>query len=255
MINNLIDKLKSRKTIGQKSIAVLVDPDKVTSEKELLYLIRIANENYVDYFFTGGSLLTNDSLSEVIQVIKSNSAIPVVLFPGSNLQIDASADGILLLSLISGRNSELLIGQHVVAAPVLKKSGLEIIPTGYMLVDGGNKTTVAYMSNTTPIPADKPSVAACTALAGEMLGMQLIYMDAGSGAKVPINSKMIRSVQKSIECPLIVGGGIDSVEKALATISAGADVIVIGNAIEKDPNLLIEVSTKIYDMNKALNIH
>lgn len=255
MINNLLDQLKSRKTIGQKSIAVLVDPDKVTSEKDLLYLIRIANENYVDFFFIGGSLLTNDSLSEVIQVIKSNSTIPVVLFPGSNLQIDASADGILLLSLISGRNSELLIGQHVVAAPMLKKSGLEIIPTGYMLVDGGNKTTVAYMSNTTPIPADKPSVAACTALAGEMLGMQLIYMDAGSGAKVPINSKMIRSVQKSIECPLIVGGGIDSVEKALATISAGTDVIVIGNAIEKDPNLLIEVSTKIYDMNKALNIH
>ena len=253
--NSILEQFIDRKAIGQKSIAVLIDPDKITNREGLLHLIGIANENYVDYFFIGGSLLTSDTMSEVIQLIKSNSKIPVVLFPGSNLQIDTNADAILLLSLISGRNPDLLIGQHVVAAPILKKSGLEIISTGYLLVDGSNKTTVAYMSNTTPIPADKPSVAACTAIAGEMLGMKIIYMDAGSGAETPINSKMIRSVQKSVECPLVVGGGINSVDKAKVALEAGADIIVIGNAIEKDPNLLIEVSAKIYDINKALNIH
>lgn len=255
MTNSFVHNLKSKKSVGQKSIAVLVDPDKVKSEDELIRLIGIANENYVDFFFVGGSLLIDNSLAKVVEIIKSNSSIPVILFPGSNLQIDSSADGILFLSLISGRNPDLLIGQHVIAAPILKKSGLEIISTAYMLIDGNNKTAVAYMSNTIPIPADKPSIAACTALAGEMLGMQVTYMDAGSGAKTPINSNMIRTVYKSIDCPLIIGGGIDTVDKAYSALSAGADLIVIGNAIEKDPNLLIEVSAKIYDMNKSLNIH
>jgi phosphoglycerol geranylgeranyltransferase len=204
----------------------------------------------VDFFLVGGSLLTNLYLNKVVALIKDHCNIPVILFPGSNMHINAAADALLFLSLISGRNSDLLIGQHVVAAPILKKSRLEILPTGYILIDGGNVSTVSYMSNTTPIPADKYSVATCTALAGEMLGLKLIYLDAGSGALTPISPKMISSVKKAIEVPLIVGGGIDSVEKADKALEAGADLIVIGNAIEKNPDLLIDISIRIGEINE-----
>lgn len=254
-MRQILDTLKQRKSIGRKSLSVLIDPDKVEDLKSLHNLTLIANESYVDFFFVGGSLITNNNLSQVISELKKESDIPVVLFPGSNMHIDVSADAILFLSLISGRNPELLIGQHIVAAPILKNSNIEILPTGYMLVGSGVTTAVSYMSNTNPIPADKYSVAACTALAGEMLGLQLIYMDAGSGAKEPISSKMITKVKNTIKCPLIVGGGINTTRKAKNAFEAGADVVVIGNAIEKNPNLLIEVSEMIYDFNKSLDIH
>jgi putative glycerol-1-phosphate prenyltransferase len=159
-----------------------------------------------------------------------------------------------LLSLISGRNPDFLIGQHVVAAPILKKSRLEIISTGYMLVDCGKQTTVSYISNTTPIPHDKPSVAACTAIAGEMLGLKALYLDGGSGAMYPVSNKMISMVKRSTDVPLIVGGGINTVQKALEALTAGADMIVIGNGIEKDPNLLVEVSERIIEMNKSISL-
>ena len=171
------------------------------------------------------------------------------------MHIDGSADAVLFLSLISGRNPELLIGQQVIAAPILKRSNLEILPTGYILIDSDNKTTVSYMSNTVPIPADKYSVAVCTAMAGEMLGLKLIYMDAGSGARYPISSRMIASVRRSIDIPLIIGGGIDSAEKALASLKAGADMLVVGNGIEENPNLLIEVSDAINNLNQELDVH
>lgn len=251
----ILETIQSRYKQGRKSIAVLIDPDKVFDGSRLEQVIQIANENYVDFFFVGGSLITNNALPKVIRLLKERSNIPVVLFPGSNMHIDNQADGLLLLNLISGRNPDLLIGQHVTAAPILKKSGLEIIPTGYMLIDGGITTAVVYMSNTIPIPADKYTIASSTAIAGEMLGKKLIYMDAGSGAKNSISPKMIASVRKSIDIPLIVGGGINSSTKALNAFNAGADVVVIGNAIEKDPNLLIEVSNAIYDLNKTLDIH
>ena len=157
----------------------------------------------------------------------------------------------LFLSLISGRNPDLLIGQHVAAAPILKQNKLEVVPTGYMLINSGKTTSVAYVSNTTPIPDDKHSLAACTAMAGEMLGLQVMYLDAGSGAEKEISAKMINAVRKSVNTPLIVGGGIDTSRKALAALEAGADMIVIGNALEKDPNLLIEISDRIYDYNQA----
>ncbi len=240
---------------GRKSLCVLIDPDKTESASTLSDLSHVANESYVDYFFVGGSLITNNSLGKVIQQLKAESDIPVVLFPGSNMHIDMNADAILFLSLISGRNPDLLIGQHVVAAPLLKNSSLEVMSTGYMLVNSGNSSAVSYMSNTNPIPPDKYSVAACTAMAGELLGLKLIYMDAGSGAEKPISPKMISKVKQTIQCPLIIGGGINTVTKAKTAIEAGADVIVIGNAIEKNPNLLIEVSEMIYDYNKTLNIH
>jgi putative glycerol-1-phosphate prenyltransferase len=172
----------------------------------------------------------------------------VVLFPGSPSQVSKYADALLYLSLISGRNPELLIGQHVISAPFVKKSGLEIMPTGYMVIDGGAPTTVSYISNATPIPADKNEIAMCTAMAGEMLGMKLIYMDAGSGAKRPINELMIEKVAEHIGVPLIVGGGITEPEKAYLNCKAGADVIVVGNAIEKDLSLIKEISNAVHSV-------
>lgn len=248
----ILDTLHERSRQGKKSIAVLIDPDKMEDTHRLSTLIHLAAENCVDYFFVGGSLVTTANLSEVINQIKENISIPVILFPGSSLQVDPTADAILFLSLISGRNPDLLIGQHVVAAPILKNNRLEIMPTGYMLINSGKTTSVAYISNTTPIPEDKYSLAACTAMAGEMLGLKLIYLDAGSGAEREINAKMISTVRKSVNVPLIVGGGINTSQKAYNALEAGADLIVIGNALEKDPNLLTEISERVYDWNQSI---
>ncbi|MBS1951966.1 MAG: Phosphoglycerol geranylgeranyltransferase [Cytophagales bacterium] len=249
----ILESLQAGSKQGKKSIAVLIDPDKIDNVSKLDPLLRLASENCVDYIFTGGSLVTTSNLSEVVNYIKENVTIPVVLFPGSVMQIDSSADAILFLSLISGRNPDLLIGQHVIAAPILKNTQLEILPTGYMLINSGKTTSVAYISNTTPIPEDKYSLAACTALAGEMLGLKLIYLDAGSGAEREVNAKMIATVRKSIDVPLIVGGGINTAQKAVRVLEAGADLIVIGNALEKSPDLLIEISDSVYEWNRGIS--
>jgi phosphoglycerol geranylgeranyltransferase len=238
---NIYQQIVNKSIQGKKQFAILIDPDK-ESEASLLALCSLANEAKVDYFFVGGSLLTQDCLDACITTIKANSKIPVVLFPGSVLQINHKADGILFLSLISGRNPDLLIGKHVVSAPMLKQSKLEILPTGYILIDGGRPTSVSYMSNTTPIPANKKDIAVCTAMAGEMLGLKLIFMDAGSGAENPVNEKMVAAVKKSIDIPLIIGGGIKSAEKAKSVFDAGADIVVIGNAIETNPQLIREIA-------------
>ncbi|MGK7391486.1 MAG: geranylgeranylglyceryl/heptaprenylglyceryl phosphate synthase [Candidatus Cyclobacteriaceae bacterium M2_1C_046] len=251
----ILKNIKKKSQENKKSLAVLVDPDKITTIDSLNYLLEIGLENCIDYFFVGGSLITSRNLHEVILKLKTQDAIPVIIFPGSNMQIDPAADGILFLSLISGRNPDLLIGQHVVAAPVLKQLDLEVLPTGYMLISKDHQTSVAYMSNTIPIPPDKSAIASSTALAGEMLGMQCIYMDAGSGAEIPVPEEMIRQVKKCIKLPLIIGGGINSVSKAQNALSAGADIIVIGNAIEKNPDLLIGISECVYEFNKSLDIH
>lgn len=230
----------------QKLFVVLIDPDKVTPES-LILTIDLGVKAAVDYFFIGGSLLVNDTLSECIDVIKSCCDIPVVIFPGSTMQIDAKADAILYLSLISGRNPELLIGQQVAAAPVLKNSGLEVISTGYLLIDGGIATTVSYISNTLPIPHHKDDIAMCTAMAGEMLGLKVIYLDAGSGALKSIRESMIQLVSENIEVPLIAGGGIHTPEIASALCKAGADIIVVGNAIEKDPLLILSMAHAVHN--------
>lgn len=248
---SVLNTLQQRHRAKKKSIAVLVDPDKAEDPARLQHLVNLASENCVDYFFVGGSLVTSTNLSEVVRIIKENVTIPVVLFPGNAIQVEASADAILFLSLISGRNPELLIGQHVVAAPILRNTRLEVIPTGYMLINSGKMTSVAYISNTMPIPDDKYSLAASTAMAGQMLGLQTIYIDAGSGAEKEISPRMIGAVRKSVTVPLVVGGGINSSRKAIAAMEAGADMIVIGNALEKDPDLLTEVSEKIYEWNRA----
>ncbi len=245
MKHRLYDIFTERKKAQKKGFAVLIDPDKV-DEAKLDELIQLSLAAHVDYFLVGGSLVISSHLDEVVQYIKLNCSIPVILFPGSPSQVSKYADALLYLSLISGRNPELLIGQHVISAPVVKKSGLEIMPTGYMVIDGGAPTTVSYISNAAPIPRDKNEIAMCTAMAGEMLGMKLIYMDAGSGARYPITESMIEKVSQVIEAPLIIGGGITDPEKAYRNCKAGADVVVVGNAIEKDPGLIKEIAAAIH---------
>lgn len=245
---SIYNQLVERSVKGIKSFAVLLDPDKL-DEVSLKRVIDLSDGSNVDYFFLGGSLLSKYNIPEIIKTIKQHSSIPVVLFPGGHLQVEASADAILLLSLISGRNADFLIGQHVVAAPLIKQSKLEILPTGYLLVDCGKQTTASYISNTTPLPHDKPAIAAATAMAGEMLGLKLMYLDGGSGAMQPVDPKMINAVKKAVDCPLIVGGGINSAAKVAAALSAGADVIVVGTGIERDPELMVAISKQIVDFN------
>ena len=229
----------------RKKIAVLIDPDK-PSDAQILSMVEKANAADVDFIFVGGSLLVTDSLEHCIKLIKEHSKIPVLIFPGNSLQISKYCDGFLLLSLISGRNAEMLIGRHVVSAPYLRLYGNEIIPTGYMLIDSGKATSVTYMSDTTPIPHDKDDIAMCTALAGEMLGLKLIYLEAGSGAIMPVSTTMISKVKQMIKIPLIVGGGIRTPEIAADAAKAGADIVVIGTAFEKEPELLMKFAEAIH---------
>ena len=251
MTNRIYQGIAAKKKEGRKSFAVLIDPDKVNEQKisELAALTAAAK---VDYLLVGGSLVISNHLDDVVIRIKRESNIPVILFPGTPSQVSRHADALLYLSLISGRNPELLIGQHVISAPFVKQSGLEIISTGYMVIDGGAPTTVSYISNAAPIPSDKNEIAMCTAMAGEMLGMKLIYMDAGSGARRAIAENMIEKVAAVIEAPLVVGGGISDPEKAYRNCKAGADLIVVGNAIEKDPSLIREISAAVHSVPVCL---
>lgn len=230
----VLELMQERKRAEIKSFALLIDPDNVTLQGVKTQVCG-AEEAGVHYIFLGGSLVVSDWLDELILEIKRNCSLPVVLFPGSISQISKEADAIFFLSLISGRNPELLIGTHVLAAPLLKKAGIEIIPTGYMLVDSGRQTTASYMSQTQPIPHDKDGIAKCTAMAGEMLGLRVIYMDGGSGAQKSISTSMIYEVSEHIDIPLIVGGGIRSKSQALEILRSGADIIVVGNALESNP--------------------
>ena len=233
--------LKSKEQ-GKKQFAVLIDPDKFKSTK----IIKLAESVGTDFILVGGSLISSGNFEKCIKNIKAITSIPVIIFPGNNLQVSKSADSILLLSLISGRNPDFLIGQHVISAPFLKSSGLEIIPTGYMLIESEKQTAASYMSNTIPIPNDKYDIAMSTAMAGDMLGLKLIYMDAGSGAKKSVPSEMINKVSSSIKIPLVIGGGINSAAKATAACKAGADIIVVGNALEKDSSLIRNISHAIH---------
>jgi putative glycerol-1-phosphate prenyltransferase len=225
--SGILEELKTKKLF-----AFLVDPDK-HDEASLNKLAGMADRETVDFFLVGGSLVSG-SVDETVHTLKSHTDLPVLLFPGNVLQISPHADGILLLSLISGRNPEFLIGNHVIAAPVLKKTRLEIIPTGYILIENGRTTSVEYVSNTKPIPADKIELTVATAMAGEMLGHKLLYLEAGSGALEPVNSSMIREVKNNTEIPLIVGGGIHTAAQISQIYEAGADIIVIGSVIEND---------------------
>ena len=232
----LLSNLNKRKTI-----AALIDPDKHTI-RSLTKTVDIIDKANVGFILYGGSLVS-DRLPQSIEIIKQHTAKPVFLFPGSLLQLSCQADGIFLLSLISGRNPELLIGNHVQAAPFLKKSGMEIIPVGYILVGQGRAaTSVEYMSQTIPIPGEKPDIAVATAVAGEMLGLKIIYLEAGSGAEQHIAPETVKRVKNNISIPLIVGGGIRSANQAETLFASGADVLVVGSAAEQNPEILLEFS-------------
>ena len=241
VLNSLVNLRKQNK----KAFAVLIDPDN-TDMDQIIETAQLCNDANVDYVFVGGSLMLSNHLDECIKTFKSKSSIPVILFPGSPSQVSKEADALLYLSLISGRNPELLIGAHFVSAPKIKASGLEIISTGYIVIDGGKPTTVSYMSHSAPIPYDKDDIAVCTAIAGEFLGKNVLYLDAGSGAINPISEKMIQKVSNQISIPLIVGGGISSPEKAIANCQAGADIIVVGNALEKNKHLIKVLAEAIH---------
>ncbi|WP_220429224.1 geranylgeranylglyceryl/heptaprenylglyceryl phosphate synthase [Tenuifilum thalassicum] len=218
------------------SLAILIDPDKEGSV-DIDKIIENAEKSGASLLFVGGSLV-NSPLHEFVERVKRMTSLPVVLFPGSAMQFSPKADGILFLSLISGRNPEFLIGQHVNVAAMVKQSNIEVIPTGYILVDGGTPTSVQYMSQTMPIPSNKHEIAVSTAIAGELLGLKAIYLEAGSGALNPVPLKMIEKVKENISIPLIVGGGIKTPQQVTYALSAGANLVVVGNALEKNPLLL-----------------
>jgi len=227
---------------GRLLIAQLIDPDYIRDFDHLSDIVSRAARAGIDFFFFGGRLITGNPNFDIVKALKEISHIPVILFPSSPAHIDKSADAILFLSLISGRNSEFLIGNHVAAAPLLKKSDLEILPTGYMLVACGAPTTAQYISNTNPIPYNKPEIAAATALAGEMLGLKLTYLDGGSGAEKCVSPEMVAKVKAWVSTPIIVGGGIRTTREAAALRDAGADILVIGNGAEKRPEFISELS-------------
>lgn len=233
--------IESLITNKSKLLAILLDPDKL-SDTHIEKVCKNAQMAGVDLFFVGGSLIANPTLDDKIIALKERSNLPVVLFPGSPLQITKAADAILFLSLISGRNADLLIGQQVTAAPYLRKLQIKTLPTGYILIDGGAPTTVSYISQTHPIPNNKPEIAGVTAMAGEMLGLQYMYLDAGSGAETPVSAATIAAVRKSVATPIIVGGGIRSIEGVQTAFENGANVVVIGNHIEENPDFILDLN-------------
>jgi len=242
-------KIREAQKADYKQFALLLDPDKVAFD-QLPILITNAQTVGVDYFFVGGSLMVNDVMKPLILEIKKQCNIPVILFPGSVQQINENADALLFLSLLSGRNPDLLIGEHVKIAPTLKKMALEVISTAYLLIDGGRPTTASYISNTLPIPHDKPEIAACTAMAGELLGMKNLYLDTGSGAMRPVSPEMIQAVRQSVDLPITVGGGIRTPEAAFEICQAGANVVVVGTAVEENPMLLAELAEAVHSAGR-----
>jgi phosphoglycerol geranylgeranyltransferase len=219
-----------------KQFALLIDPDKY-SVQSLIATIYAADELKINAILVGGSLVS-DRIDSTLEIIKKNTNIHVILFPGSLLQLSNKADAILLLSLISGRNPDYLIGNHVLAAPYLKKSGVEIIPTGYILIGEGNSSSVEYISNTKPIPSDKYDLVIATAIAGEFMGNKLIYLESGSGANSSVHVDLVREVKRNISIPLIVGGGLKSPQQVADIAKAGADIIVVGNAVENNLDIM-----------------
>lgn len=228
---------KIYKSISDKGAAyfVLIDPDDISGER-LQNFVRHCEKSGVDGFLVGGSLMMSNTLDDVLEAISSVSSLPTILFPGSVSQISSRADAILFISLISGRNAEHLIGTHVIAAPLVKKSGIEPISTGYMLVESGSKTTAEYMSGSSPIPRNKPEIATATALAAEYLGMNFVYLEGGSGAEKSVPNEMVKMVSSALSIPVIVGGGIRDSKTAREKVENGASVVITGNFFEDDNN-------------------
>ena len=227
-----------KQSVGQ--VAVLIDPDKYTNLADLDKLLKKTRFAEIDYLFVGGSTVSRKDFKLVIDYIRMNSELPLVIFPGASHQISSKADALLYLSLISGRNPDYLIGHHVQSAQEVYAMDIEVISTAYILIDGGNSSSVAYVSQTTPIPRDHQSIIVNTAKAGILQGKKLIYLDAGSGAKESVPPSIIKELA-SLTTPLIVGGGIRSLKKMDELRHAGANVIVIGNKLEEDLEFLLDI--------------
>lgn len=242
----LIDKINARK--GQ--LALLIDPEKTNSIKDLTPLLEKVNFANIDLIFVGGSTVSRKELESCVEIIKSLSKIPVVIFPGSGNQLTDKADALLFLNLISGRNPDFLIGHQVACAEEVFNMNIEVIPTAYLLIDGGKMTSVAYVSQTTPIPRDQHSIAQKTAIAGFLMGQKLTFLDAGSGANQAVPAELVAAINNKIKTPIIVGGGVRDTNTIHNLASAGANVVVIGNKIEEDLDFLLDLAhyqkTKTY---------
>ena len=221
---------------GKKKILVLLDPDKTNLELIEKSIKQLERKRTIFGFLVGSSIMMRPTLDNFVERLKNISSLPVILFPGSVSQLTPKADAILFLILISGRNPEYLIGEQVKAAPFVKFYGMEAIPTAYMLIESGNYTSVEFMSYTRPIPRDKTDIAVAHAMAAEIMGMKAIYLEAGSGASLPVPPAMIKEIKSKVQLPLIVGGGIKNKENVEEAFNAGADVVVIGTAFEKNSN-------------------
>lgn len=248
MSKSILKDIQKKKSLGIKSLAVLIDPD-AAKIKHLETTLRLAEANKVDYLFLGGSLILKDRMDECIKRIREWTTIPVVLFPGNPQQLDSRADALLFLSLLSGRNAEFLIGKQVEAAMRVQASNLEVLSTAYLLIDGGQSNSAAYISQTLPIPRNKPDIALATAMAGQLLNMQLLYLDAGSGARYPVSAQMVSALYPAIHMPVIVGGGIRNTETAEGLLRAGADMLVVGNALEDHPEWLGELAACVHSQS------
>jgi putative glycerol-1-phosphate prenyltransferase len=247
----VFEKLVQIKESRGAGYLVLIDPDKQTSERAI-ELARMCARADVDAFLVGGSLLFDHLFDELIRSIKAESDIPVIIFPGNTRQLSPNADAILFLSLISGRNPNALITDQVIAAPIIKSMGIEPIPTAYMFIESGNITSAQFMSDTRPIPREKPDIAMAHALAGEYLGMRMVYLEAGSGATHSVPETLITSLRDYVSIPIIVGGGIRTPEEARKKVEAGASFIVTGNVLEKtrDPELVAAFADAVHSKNK-----
>ena len=243
-MQNIYNEILQSKIQGKKLLAILLDPDKVALDS-LENIIPKINQSPATHIFIGGSLVLTNTIDVIIRELKEKTKLPIVLFPGNPSQISIEAHGILFLTLLSGRNPDFLIEHQVKAAPILKKSNLEIISTGYILIESGNQTAVASVSKTIPLPRHNTEIAVATSLAGEFLGNKLIYLEAGSGAELPVPLDTISLVSKNIKIPLIVGGGIKNMQGIKDAYTAGADLVVIGTAFENDPDFFTIPNFKI----------
>jgi len=249
-MKNIYKTIVIGREVNRKMLAVLLDPDKCRGSI-LASTIAVLKSNTPDFVFVGGSH-TLTSVDSLIELLEDELDSKIVLFPGNAAQFSPKADALLYLSLLSGRNAEFLIGQHITSAIAIKNSGMEVIPTGYLLIDGGKPSSVEYISNTRTIPRDKNEIALSTAVAAELLGMRLVYLEAGSGADVPVPVEMIKSVSRGLSLPLVVGGGIKTTEQMLAAYDAGADVVVVGNVFETNSSLISDfvLCSKNYKTNQ-----
>ncbi|MBF8247665.1 MAG: Geranylgeranylglyceryl/heptaprenylglyceryl phosphate synthase [Bacteroidetes bacterium] len=247
-----LERLLNIKSTRGAGYLILLDPDKIDRESMPAF-VRESTEAGADGFLVGGSLMSTDGFHEILHTIKSNTSLPVVIFPGSLFQVSSAADAILFLILISGRNSEYLIGHQVIASPIIKKIGLEAISTGYMLVESGKTTSAEFISNTKPIPRDKADIAVAHALAAEFIGMKLLYLDTGSGADSSVPDEMIRRISKSCSLPIVVGGGVRTPEEARKKVEAGASFVVTGTAIEENSHrtLIREFAAAVHAPSKV----